>query len=185
MEFDRIKWNEKHALKKGHHQPDGFLTAHFSMLKTGRALDVGCGRGRNAFLLAQHGFQTLGVDYSDVGLDILSKSAIQRGLTIQTLTADLDHPDFLLNEEPFDSIICINFKPKQALLSLMPRLLVTNGIFLLCSFNELQTLKTPFPLEKALHENEFVDFWPSFETLTYERFPDETGERDGYVFRKI
>jgi hypothetical protein len=36
-----------------------------------------------------------------------------------------------------------------------------------------------------LHENEFVYFWPSFETLTYERFTDETGERDGYVFRKI
>lgn len=184
MEFDKIKWNEKHALKKGHHQPDGFLELNLSLLKKGRGLDVACGRGRNAFLLAQNGFQTLGVDYSDVGLDILRKTANALDLNIQTRAADLDQPDFLLEEKPFDSIICINFKPKEALLELIPKLLVQDGIFLMCSFNDLQTLQTPFPLEKALLENEFVHYWPDFITLTYTSFKDETGERDGYIFRK-
>lgn len=184
MEFDKIKWNEKHLAKRGHHLADGFLQAHIAELKKGKALDLACGRGRNAFFMAQNGFETLGVDYSDIGINITKIEAMKRGLSLQTLVADLDQPTFLLDEAPFSSIVCINFKPKTELLQLIPELLIEGGSFLLCSFNDLQALKTPFPLEKALQQDEFIQYWNTLETMIHQRFTDETGERDGYVFRK-
>ncbi|MBU1370878.1 MAG: methyltransferase domain-containing protein [Bacteroidetes bacterium] len=184
MEYDRIKWNEKHTNKQGLHQADAFLQRHLSLLKAGKALDIACGRGRNALLLAENGFETIGVDYSDVGLEILQQCARQKNLKITTFEADLDQPAVLQEYGPFDSIICINFKPLPDLLQLIPELLVKNGIFIWCSFNEIQALKTPFPIEKALTHLTFFNYFKGLETQIYERFTDETGERDGYVFQK-
>ena len=35
----------------------------------GRTLEIGCGTGTNAIFLAQHGFDVLGVDISEVAVD--------------------------------------------------------------------------------------------------------------------
>jgi len=184
MEYDRIKWNEKHATKKGFHRPDSFLQKHFFMLKKGKALDIACGLGRNAFLLAENGFETIAVDYSDIGLMMLKKQAENSNLFIKNIVIDLDQPDLLLSEAPFDTIICVNFKPKPDLLKIIPQLLTNNGTFLLSSFNEIQSGLTPFPAEKALQQDEFLNYWPALKTIIYERFSDETGERDAYLFCK-
>ena len=34
----------------------------------GRALDLGCGTGTNAIYLAQHGFETVGIDFVPVSI---------------------------------------------------------------------------------------------------------------------
>jgi 2-polyprenyl-3-methyl-5-hydroxy-6-metoxy-1,4-benzoquinol methylase len=138
MEYDREKWNAKHAAKKGLHQADSFLLKYFELLKPNKALDIACGRGRNSLLLAQNGFETYAVDYSDVGLASLAKQANSKQLDIQLIELDLDKPALLETYKPFDSIICINFKPLPDLLKLIPNLLNKNGIFLWSSFNEIQ-----------------------------------------------
>jgi SAM-dependent methyltransferase len=38
-------------------------------IRPGRALDVGCGTGTNAIFLAQHGFDVLGIDISEVAVE--------------------------------------------------------------------------------------------------------------------
>ncbi len=184
MEYDREKWNAKHAAKKGLHQADSFLVKHFKLLKPAKALDIACGRGRNSLLLAQNGFDTFAVDFSDVGLAALAEHAKSKQLDIQLIELDLDKPALLETYKPFDSIICINFKPLPDLLELIPNLLSKRGIFLWSSFNEIQADQTPFPVEKALTEEAFVDYSNIMETLIYERFTDITGARDGYVFKK-
>jgi 2-polyprenyl-3-methyl-5-hydroxy-6-metoxy-1,4-benzoquinol methylase len=184
MEYDRLKWNAKHAAKKGLHQADSFLLKHFELLKPGKALDIACGRGRNALLLAEKGFKVSAVDYSDVGLKILADQASLKQVVIDLIELDLDQPDLLSAYCPFDSIICINFKPLPDLLNLIPNLLSKDGIFLWSSFNEIQAIQTPFPVEKALTEEAFVDYSDLMETLIYERFTDITGARDGYVFKR-
>ncbi len=184
MEYDRLKWNAKHAAKSGLHQADSFLLKHFELLRPGKALDIACGRGRNALLLAEKGFKVSAVDYSDVGLNILAEQARMKQVTIHLIELDLDQPNSLAAYSPFDSIVCINFKPLPDLLDLIPNLLSNEGIFLWSSFNEIQAAQTPFPMEKALTEKAFVDYSDLMETLIYERFTDITGERDGYVFRR-
>lgn len=47
-----------------------------------RALDLGCGVGRHALMLAEIGFETHALDASDAGLEQLGQSAAERGLDI-------------------------------------------------------------------------------------------------------
>jgi SAM-dependent methyltransferase len=185
MDYDRIKWNSRHEAKEGFKSPDSFLIRQQPNLQKGKALDIACGRGRNSFFLSSAGFNVTAVDLSETGLLHLNEEAIRRGLDISTHQIDLDEPAPLLKHALFDTIICINFKPQLPLLQLIPQLLTNGGTFLWCSFNEEQVKITTFPVEKALHSSEFVDFFQDLQLLVYERFIDESGRRDGYLFRKI
>lgn len=50
-------------------EPNRFVEAELTHLRPGRALDLGCGEGRNAVWLAEHGWQVTGVDFSPVALE--------------------------------------------------------------------------------------------------------------------
>jgi tellurite methyltransferase len=56
----------------------------------GRALDVGCGTGRNALFLASSGYRVDAVDISPVGIDRAQSTAGARGLDIRFVAADLE-----------------------------------------------------------------------------------------------
>lgn len=184
MEADKIKWNERHGSKSGHHAPDNYLIKNSSRLKPGHALDLACGRGRNAFYLAENGFQVTAADISDTGLDALAKEARKRKLAISCLEADLDFPDHLFPQFSFDTIIITNFKPAVKLLRLLPSLLTNDGTLLWCSYNNLQAEISGFPKDLALNESEFLSGIKGLNLLDYSRFEDETGFRDGYLFIK-
>ena len=49
-------------------------------LKSGNALDLGCGQGRHAIYLAQNGFYAYGVDYIERALEEAKQSAIDQGV---------------------------------------------------------------------------------------------------------
>ncbi|MBU1009839.1 MAG: methyltransferase domain-containing protein [Bacteroidetes bacterium] len=184
MEADKTKWNERHGCKSGHHAPDKYLIKNLSRLKPGHALDLACGRGRNAFYLAENGFQVTAADISDTGLNVLAKEALKRGLEIRCCEADFDLADHLFPLHSFDTVIIINFKPAVKLLRMLPSLLTSNGILLWCSYNNLQAEISGFPIDLALNESEFSSGFKGLILLDYSRFEDETGFRDGYLFIK-
>lgn len=73
--------------------PAPFLTEILSRLPRGQALDVACGRGRNALYLASQGFTVEAVDRDEQALADLSSAAAQQGLTtITTRMVDLEDP---------------------------------------------------------------------------------------------
>ena len=51
------------------------------LIRPGRALDLGCGHGRNAVFLAQRGFAVEGVDYSQKAIDWAAERATEAGVT--------------------------------------------------------------------------------------------------------
>jgi SAM-dependent methyltransferase len=67
-------WNERYAsgepLPWDTGTPDPLLVEIIESrtLTPGRALDIGCGTGTNAVFLAQHGFDVLGIDISEVAI---------------------------------------------------------------------------------------------------------------------
>ncbi len=69
--------------------PNEFLAAAAGRLPVGPVLSLGEGEGRNAAFLAGLGHQVVAVDQSEVGLAKAKKMAADRGLTIETLCADL------------------------------------------------------------------------------------------------
>jgi SAM-dependent methyltransferase len=58
-------------------------------LPTGRALDLGCGTGRNALFLASHGWDTTGVEMAGSALDIARREAAAAGLSVRFVQGDV------------------------------------------------------------------------------------------------
>ena len=58
-------------------------------LAQGRALDVGCGSGRDAVYLAKHGWQVTGVDFADRGLKAARQRAQEEGVEVQWVKGDV------------------------------------------------------------------------------------------------
>lgn len=69
--------------------PSRFLGPELAGLAPGRALDLGCGEGRNALWLAEQGWAVTGVDFSSVGIAKADRLARQRGLAVDWVVADL------------------------------------------------------------------------------------------------
>src|SRR3954453_6268183 len=63
------QWNENFrdpAIRRT--EADDVLVQAIATRKPGSALDLGMGQGRNALYLAEHGWQTTGVDFSEVAV---------------------------------------------------------------------------------------------------------------------
>ena len=70
--------------------PNLYLQSQAHRLRPGmRALAVGDGEGRNGVWLAAQGLQVTSVDWSGVGLSKAASLARQRGVALQTVTADV------------------------------------------------------------------------------------------------
>src|SRR5205085_9477113 len=77
MPTSQTEWDAKHSLaaKEAAEPPVGILTELWPLLPLGAALDLACGRGRNALFLAEHGRHVTAVDWSAAALDILEHRA--------------------------------------------------------------------------------------------------------------
>lgn len=131
---ERDKWDERYRsgsyAERTH--PTAFLADHLAELPRGRALDVACGRGRNALHLAAHGYRVDAVDISPVALELAREAAAERSLTgLRFLEADLDeNPDAALPDERYDLIVWVRYV-NGALMAPLVRRLAPGG-WLLC-----------------------------------------------------
>ncbi len=84
-------WNERYASRElvWGAAPNRFVAAGLGDLRPGRALDLACGEGRNAFWLAEHGWQVVGVDFSEVGIERARHLALDRGVDVEYLVGDV------------------------------------------------------------------------------------------------
>ncbi len=93
---DQDKWNARY--REGAYatrtHPSALLAEWLPKLKFRethpRAIDVGCGTGRNAIYLARRGWQVDAVDVSEVALDHLTETADAESLPIKRIQADLE-----------------------------------------------------------------------------------------------
>lgn len=69
--------------------PDSLLQRYVTFVRPGRALDLGCGCGRNALFLARRGFHVTAVDIDSVALDACRTAAEEEALQVQTVREDL------------------------------------------------------------------------------------------------
>lgn len=70
-------------------QANRALMAEAEALQPGRALDIGCGEGRNAVWLATKGWEVTGVDFSSVGLEKARQLAEAQAVEVEWVLADL------------------------------------------------------------------------------------------------
>jgi SAM-dependent methyltransferase len=101
---DRAFWNKKFSAPAPvfNTDPSRVLAEAIRGRKPGAALDLGMGQGRNAIYLGQQGWQTTGVDLSDVAVRQARARARQLGVNLTAVIDSLDRFDMGTN--PWDLI---------------------------------------------------------------------------------
>jgi len=91
IKHEQEKWNRRHAKMKGKPGAAPVLRENCHLLPTsGDALDLACGPGGNALLLAQAGLATHAWDFSSVAIDALRSHSLAERLHIQAVVRDVD-----------------------------------------------------------------------------------------------
>jgi len=103
------KWDERYRLRERPGEdleaaPTPLVVATVRNLKPGKALDLACGVGRNAFWLAEHGWDVTAVDGAATAIEILRNRASERGLKINADVADLEEGEFVIEPSRWNLI---------------------------------------------------------------------------------
>ena len=115
---DRERWNARYAAGEyaARTHPSPLLATWTDRLPRGRALDIACGRGRNAIHLAAHGYAVDAMDISGVALAGARERAEAAGVAVNWIETDLDRPD--IARDAYDVIVVARFLYRP----LIPRL---------------------------------------------------------------
>jgi SAM-dependent methyltransferase len=108
------------------------------LIRPGRALDLGCGHGRNAVFLAQRGFEVEGIDYSQKAIDWAAERARAAGVAVAWRCQSV----FDIAVEPgscdlvYDSGCFHHLSPhrRRGYVELVSTALKPNGVFALTCF---------------------------------------------------
>jgi SAM-dependent methyltransferase len=102
-------WDQRYAVEGWAFgtEPNDFLKEEAHRIPPGRVLCLGEGEGRNAVFLAEEGFEVVGVDRSQVGMDKAQALAREREVSVETVVSSIE--DFDLKEGEWQGIISIFF----------------------------------------------------------------------------
>lgn len=88
-----------------HPQPAFQALIQNGEIKPGRALDMGCGRGENAILLAMSGCDVTGIDLAENAISDAKLKAKERNVKVKFVVEDALQMDWLFEEGEFDIVI--------------------------------------------------------------------------------
>ena len=98
--YDKQYQEEENLFGLSYEAFASFLEEH--AVPGGQALDLGCGQGRDALLLAQNGYTVTGIDTSQVGIEQMVARANALNLPVKGITADFhDYPI----QDKYDAIV--------------------------------------------------------------------------------
>ena len=149
----------------------------------GRALDLGCGTGKNAVYLARHGWEAVGVDISLIAILQARWRAFAADARCQFHQADVTDLHFL--EDPFDlalDIGCLHSLPlgdRESYAAEVARLTRPGGWYMLYAF----TPRPPdSPARGIAPEGVEALFSPAFRIARQEGGEDPTGPSSAWYW---
>jgi SAM-dependent methyltransferase len=101
---ERFYWDHTFKLGGGPSDPLRVLQESIRKVPSGKVLDPGMGRGRNAIWLASLGWDVTGYDISADALDVAQAYAKKAGVNVRTIVSSHDKFDF--GENQWDLIVC-------------------------------------------------------------------------------
>ena len=179
------RWLEKSAAPL---EPDPWLKRALPWFpRTGKVLDIACGRGRNALHLAELGFQVTGIDISRTGLNLLSQEAAKSGLQLDLQQIDLELTE-TLPAGPFDVILNF-FYLQRSLFPCIKRDLSPGGIAVIRTFSLAGGLPAgPSNLAFHLQPHELLEVFSGWDILLHEEGVEQArngGGLAGIVVKKV
>lgn len=134
-----------------------------------RALDLACGSGRHAVSLAQIGFQTTAVDFSEQALTCTHRLAVDKGVTVDCRLEDIEAKSFQLSQELYD-LAAVLFFLHRPLFPVLRDCLRSGGLIIYKTYSTDQ-LRYPGRPSSRMHmlaPNELLRFFVGFRVLRYE-----------------
>ena len=112
-------------------EPSSWLVDNADLLpRGGRVLDVACGRGRHALLLASAGYRVRAVDRNPEAIDLLRATAERLGLGVDCGVVDLEtSPPPDLGTACYDAVVVFNYLHRALWPSLLGALAVGGRLF--------------------------------------------------------
>lgn len=121
----------------------------------GRALDIGCGRGRDAIYLSKRGWRVTGVDFAEEALAKAKEQAASEGVKVEWVQADVGQLAQLELEPGYDLIYdfgCIQGLPdpgRQGAVNGVTQLASPGAVLLVFSFKPNRHFMLPRGMEQA------------------------------------
>lgn len=165
---DKDRWNNKYKTTLLPQQDIEVVKNYAKEAKGDKALDIACGMGRNAKLLAKIGFEVDALDISEVAIENL------KGLeNIRAEVVDFDV--YELKENAYDLIVCTYFLERK-LFPQIDKALKADGVFIMETFrHHEENEKVPSNRAFLLEENELEErFSKKYEILHLKNFMDES-----------
>jgi len=149
-------------------RPADWLVRHHPLCATGRALDLACGRGRNALYLAREGFQVEAWDRDTEALECLRATAASAGLfAITTRLVDLEQTP-AIPPAAFDLITVFSYLQRD-LAPTIVRALKPGGLLVYETFllDNHERFHHPKRREFCLAHNELLALFRELRVLAY------------------
>lgn len=160
------KWNARYRNRTSPAAAAPVLADNRHLLpNSGRALDLACGLGGNALLLAQHGLETHAWDISDIAVERVQQQAHQQGLSLQAHVRDVtqNRPA----PESFDVIVVSRFLERDLAPALIEAL-TSNGLLFYQTF--IQQTDEPYGPQTPMYrlaEQELLSLFAPLRVVVY------------------
>jgi len=168
---------EFHCDKADYFRKKYGMTATHSAVKAaaahvppGKALDLGCGQGRNALYLALKGFDVTAVDQNPNPLYALSDMAAQENLPVLAAGYDINAAAL---DEPYDFIVAtvvfMFLRPDRVpdVIANMQEHTARGGYNLIVSAMDTADYPCPMPFPFKFRENELREYYAGWELVEY------------------
>jgi len=168
MDNPRATWNSRWREKADDPwEPDPWLLKIQPLLPAGRALDIACGRGRNALYLAEQGFSVTAIDVSEEALAQLTAEVARRNLPVETRCVDLE-ADPQLYADTFDLVLDF-FYLHRPLLPSLRKAVRPGGVAVLRTFSSAGHFPGgPENPDIVLRPGELLEIFAGWEILLHE-----------------
>jgi SAM-dependent methyltransferase len=163
----RRTWEHRHRVDEAPGAPSRFVVEALDTLAivtppAGRALDVACGRGRHALLLAERGYAVDGVDFAVPALMAIRRSAVASGLAIDCVAADVT--TWPIPAARYALVVVVNFL-ERALLRSLREAVAPGGALLYETHQRVDGMPPPIRPEFCLAPGELDELCRGWDVL--------------------
>ena len=150
-------------------------------LSPGQAVDLGCGQGRNALFLAQHGFEVTAVDQNELALEILQSIVEQEDLEMTVGLYDINSANLKQSYDLIVSTVVLMFLQADripAIIRNMQDQTNPGGYNLIVCAMDTEDYPCQVPFSFTFKEGELADYYKDWELVKYNENPGHLHRRD-------
>ncbi|MEZ7656894.1 SAM-dependent methyltransferase TehB [Streptococcus sp. 20925_1_44] len=150
-------------------------------VKPCKALDLGCGQGRNALFLVQHGFDVTAVDQNELSLEILQSIVEQEDLEMPVGLYDINSASIGQTYDFIVSTVVLMFLQADRIPAIIQNMQEQTSIggynLIVCAMNtEDYPCSVNFPF--TFKEGELANYYQDWELIKYNENPGHLHRRD-------